>query len=229
MTETKSGPETTLDDNKFVAYTPHFTQLLKQESEKAECLSVLHSKCHARFNKFSVCINIPVILVSSMVGFLSSMNLFGGSNVLLGALSMFVAFLKTLDTYFDCTKRSEAHRLVGLRYDRIASFIRIQLSLEEAVRISPKDMLDIITNDMQNLKDSEPMIPPVVVNIFLAEHKSQNKMNATSLPAICEGLRPVTPYTPVGIVKDSFTQTATAAAAAAPQLVKLSIAPNPTA
>jgi hypothetical protein len=224
MAELKSAQDHSLV-NKFAAYTPHFTQLLKEESEKAECLSVLHSKCHARFNKFSVCINIPVILVSSLVGFLSSMNLFVGSNVFMGALSMFVAFLKTLDNYFDCTKRSEAHRLVGLRYDRIATFIRIQLSLEEGCRISPKDMLDIITNDMQNLKDSEPMIPPVVVKTFLEKYKSQNKMNATSLPAICEGLRPVTPYSPLGIVKDSFTQTAVATAAA-PQRISVSVVPN---
>ncbi len=231
MDEGKQTTTVVLDGKEIavpVAYTPHFTLLLKQESEKAECLSLLHSKCHARFNLFSVCINIPVILVSSVVGFLSSMDLFPGSNILLGALSMFVAFLKTLDNYFDCTKRSEAHRLVGLRYDRIATFIRIQLSLEESCRISPKDMLSIITNDMQNLKDSEPIIPHAVVTEFMAEQKAQGKMNATSLPAICEGIRPVTPYSPAGITKESFTQTLmttqSAQAIAVPKHVKVSIA-----
>jgi hypothetical protein len=168
-------------------YTDEFELLLKNESERAEAYSILHSKCHSRYNNFSVGINIPVIVLSSIVGFLSTINLFSGKEIFLGAVSISIAIMKALESYFDFTKRSESHRMVSLSYGKISKFIQIQLSLESEVRITPEDLLDIITNQIQNLKDQEPLIPKKIINEFNLQYKN----DTTTKPSICNGLTKV--------------------------------------
>jgi hypothetical protein len=177
-----------MDESKVkLEYTDEFELLLKDESERSEAYSILHSKCHSHYSNLSVAINIPVIVLSSIVGFLSNITLFQGKEIFLGALSICIAIAKALESYFDWTKRSEAHRMVSLSYGKISKFIQIQLSLESEVRISPEDLLDIITNDIQNLKDQEPLIPKKIINEFNIQYKNYN----TTKPSICNGLTKV--------------------------------------
>lgn len=177
-----------MDESKpKLEYTDEFELLLKQESERSEAYSILHSKCHSRYSNLSVAINIPVIVLSSIVGFLSTINLFDGKEIFLGALSICIAIAKALESYFDWTKRSEAHRIVSLNYGKISKYIQIQLSLEKEVRIAPEDLLDIITNDIQNLKDQEPLIPKKIIREFNLQYKN----DTTTKPSICNGLTKV--------------------------------------
>jgi hypothetical protein len=177
-----------MDESKpKLEYTDEFEILLKQESERSEAYSILHSKCHSRYNNLSVGINIPVIVLSSIVGFLSTIDLFEGKEIFLGALSISIAIMKALESYFDWTKRSESHRMVSLNYGKISKYIQIQLSLEKEVRIAPEDLLNIITNDIQNLKDQEPLIPKKIIREFNLQYKN----DTTSKPSICNGLTSV--------------------------------------
>jgi hypothetical protein len=176
-------------DNKpsTISYTDEFENFLKQESEKSECMSILHSMAWQSYNTYSVSINIPVIVLSSIIGFLSPLQLFEEQNILLGAFSIVVAIIKTLDNYFDWTKRSENHRLTSLTYSKISKFIQIQLSLEKNCRIVADDILSVITNDLQNLKDSEPPIPEFIIKSFNIKYKDDK----TTKPTIANGLTSV--------------------------------------
>ena len=167
-----------------VSYTNEFETLLKDESEKAEAMSILHAMCHAHLNRLSVGVNIPVIILSSLIGFLSPLELFEKQTILLGALSIVVAIAKTIDSYMDFTKRTETHRVIGLNYAKISKFIQIQLSLEKDCRINAKDLLDYIQNDLQNLKDQEPIISQKIVNRFNIKYKDEH----TAKPSITNGL-----------------------------------------
>jgi hypothetical protein len=167
-----------------VSYTNEFETLLKEESEKAEAMSILHSMNHGKFNKYSVGINIPVIIFSSLIGFLSPLTLFDKQSILLGAMSILVAIAKTIDSYMDFTKRTETHRVIGLNYAKISKFIQIQLSLEKDCRINAKDLLDYIQNDLQNLKDQEPMISKSVIEEFNIRYRDEQ----TAKPSITNGL-----------------------------------------
>jgi len=167
-----------------VSYTDEFEQLLKDESEKAESMGILHSMSSQKYNYLSIFINIPVIVLSSIIGFLSPLTLFPNQSIFLGSLSIMVAILKTIDNYFDWTKRSESHRMTGLNYIKISKLIQIQLSLEKECRMVANDLLHIITSDLQNLKDSEPAIPPDIIVKFKIKYKEET----TSLPAIANGL-----------------------------------------
>ena len=167
-----------------VSYTNEFETLLKDESEKAEAMSILHLMNHAHLNRLSVGINVPVIILSSLIGFLSPLELFDKQAILLGALSIVVAIAKTIDSYMDFTKRTETHRVIGLNYSKISKFIQIQLSLEKECRINAKDLLDYIQNDLQNLKDQEPMISQKIIKAFNIRYKDE----MTSKPSITNGL-----------------------------------------
>ena len=147
-------------------------------------MSILHRNCHKKFNRYSVYINIPVIIVSSIIGFLSPLTLFAHQEVLLGAVSIAVGILKTIDSYFDVTKRSETHRMTSLCYMRISRWIRLQLSLEQECRIPAKDLYDVIIKDLQNVREGEPIIPRDIIDAFNSQYGSEH----TAKPAIVNGL-----------------------------------------
>ena len=140
-------------------YTAAFETLLRGEITHAERQVELHTLSYVYLNKLSVCANLPVIVLSSVVGFLGPMNTFSGQSKLLGAVSIFVAILNTIENYFAWTKRSESHRLTALVYAKLAKFIAVQLQLEVSLRVPPTQLLALITHDIQTLKDSEPAVP----------------------------------------------------------------------
>jgi hypothetical protein len=167
-----------------INYSHEFETLLKEEAEKAESMSILHTKSYEKYQKLSIYINIPVIVLSSVIGFLSPLSLFNNQGLLLGGLSIGVAIMKTTDNYFDFTKRCETHRMVALNYLRISKFIQLQLSLEKDCRVKPSDLFQLIQNDLQNIRDAEPLVPSEVIDKFNSRYKDE----PTSKPAITNGL-----------------------------------------
>jgi hypothetical protein len=171
-------------DEIALTFTNEFEELLKNESEKAESMAILHIMAHEKFNSLSLGVNIPVIIVSSLIGFLSPLNIFEQQTILLGALSIIVAIAKTIDSYMDFTKRCETHRVISLNYGKISKFIEIQLALEQECRINPKDLLNYIQNDLQNLRDQEPLIPHKIIEKFNIKYEN----TTTARPSITNGL-----------------------------------------
>lgn len=170
--------------NNIISYSEDFERLLKEEAEKAESMSILHNNAYLKFYKISIGLNIPVIIISSVIGFMSPLNLFTEQNIFLGALSIGVAILKTTDNYFNITQRAETHRLTANSYSRFSKWIQLQLSLERECRVNAKDLFDIISNDMQNIREAEPLIPDDVINDFKNKYKDEK----TSKPSITNGL-----------------------------------------
>lgn len=179
--------------NDSVVYSEKFEELLKSEAEKAEVMSILHNKAYLKFNKLSIITNIPVIIISSLIGFLSPIELFNNQSIFLGAMSVFCGMIKTLDNYMDFTKKTQAHYMVSLSYNKISKFIQIQLSLEQECRIRPNDLLNMITNDLQNIRDSEPYIPKDIIMEFNQQYpeihiEEQGEKKKTARPPITNGL-----------------------------------------
>lgn len=167
----------------IITYTEAFEILLKEEAEKAESMSILHHKSYQKYNKLSIITNIPVIILSAVVGFLSPIPIFTSQNIFLGGLSVTIGIIKTIDSYMDFTKRTQTHYLTSLSYKKIAKFIQIQLSLEKECRIAPNDLLNVITNDLENITNSEPCIPE---DIILEFNKNYGLDPATK-PPFCNG------------------------------------------
>jgi hypothetical protein len=182
-------------ESKIISYTDSFELLLKEEGEKAESLSILHHIAYKKCNKLSIITNIPVIVLSALVGFLSPIDLFYQQNIFLGALSVIISIIKTIDSYMDFTKLTQTHYLTSLNYKKISKFIQIQLSLEKECRINPADLLSVITNDLNNISDSEPCIPGFIIKKY---NRKYNTSTATKPPMCCDKL------TDIKINKTSF-------------------------
>lgn len=173
-----------MNNNIHVVYSDDFETLLKEEAEKAESMAILHTQSFIKFNKYSVFINIPVIVLSSLTGFFSVLNLFDDQAILLGLISILVGIFKTLDTYFEWTKRSETHRMVSLAYTKISKDIQLNLSLERNCRENPNILFGIINNDLQSIRDSEPIIGNDIIEWFKIKYKDE----ISAKPAITNGL-----------------------------------------
>jgi hypothetical protein len=165
-------------------YSENILLILKEEAEIAECMSILHNMTHIRYQRYSSYINLPIIIISSFVGFFSILQMFEYQNIVIGIISIFMSFLKSIDEYYKITKLSETHRLYSLSYYKIHENIKIQLSLPHGHRQNIQEFLNLIKITINNLKESEPTIQRNIIKMF--NHKYKNYTNKK--PNICNGL-----------------------------------------
>lgn len=173
-------------------YSAHLERLFAQEAEQAESMAMMHTIASRKYTRLSTCLNVPVILASSAIGFLSAVNLFEHQELALGAASIGVAALKTLDSYFDITKRAEGHRQTALAYKRISKSLQLQLALPRPHRAHPQTLLQVVTNDMASLRNQEPSLDESVVSAF----KKRYGHSPTHKDPIANGLTVVKVYSP---------------------------------
>lgn len=171
-------------------YDTNLETLLKEQAEICESMSILHRNSHNKFNNYTNAINIPVIILSSVVGFATGIQIdYSDINIILGIMSVGIGIIKSLDSYFQLGKRSETHRIVSLQYAQINKKIAIELALHRRDRINAKDILSIIKTDIKNLEDIAPLIPDDVIEEY--KIKYPEKDNIVKRPNICNGLTPV--------------------------------------
>ena len=123
-----------------IDYNTDLEQLLKLHAEECESLSILHRNSYEKYNGRSNYINIPVIILSSAIGFATGIDIgYEKMNIILGISSIFVGIIKSIDTYFQLGKRAESHRLCSLQFQQINKKIQIELALVRSQRIDAKD------------------------------------------------------------------------------------------
>ena len=180
-----------------IDYNTDLEHLLKIHAEECESFSILHRYSYEKYNERSNYINIPVIILSSAIGFATGIDIgYDKMNIILGVSSIFVGIIKSIDTYFQLGKRSESHRLCSLQFQQINKKIMIELSLKRDQRISAKDMLQIIKTDIKNLQDIAPLIDDEIVTTFKKNYGEEDpttkKIRFTShTPNLCNGLTQV--------------------------------------
>ena len=78
-------------------YDDQLENLLKEQAEIAESLSILHRNAHRKYNRLTNLINIPVIIGSSVVGFTTGLDLsyIDDINIILGIISVFIGVIKS--------------------------------------------------------------------------------------------------------------------------------------
>lgn len=164
-----------------IFYNNDLEQLLAQSAEECESLGILHLASYEKYNKLSNIINIPVIVLSSGIGFITGIDLnYDKMNIILGIGSVFVGIIKSIDSYFQLGKRAESHRMCALQYTQINKKIQIELSLCREQRQTAKDMLSIIKTDIKNLQDISPVIDQEIIkeyNLKYGKYKNVKKPN----------------------------------------------------
>jgi len=169
-----------------ITYSKELEKLLKNQAEQAESYSILHNLSYEKYQFRSNIINIPVIVLSSVIGLLTGMNIQNADMfIILSTGSIFVSVIKSIDSYFQLQKRSEGHRICSLQFSQIFNKIQIELSLSREQRQNPKDMLSLIKTDLKNLFDIAPLIDADIISKYNSLYKNET---GVSKPPITNGL-----------------------------------------
>jgi hypothetical protein len=168
-----------------IEYNDSVETILKENGEECESLGILHRMSYEKYNYKSNLLNIPVIVLSSAIGFITGIEIaYDKMNIILGIGSVFVGIIKSIDSYFQLSARASTHRLGALQFSQINKKIAIELSLPREQRINAKDMLNIIKTDIKNLNDIMPLIDDDIIQMYNKKYHENN----VKKPNIVNGL-----------------------------------------
>lgn len=160
-----------------ITYNDQLEQLLKENSEECESLSILHRMSFEKYNRRSNYINIPVIILSSAIGFITGIDLqYDKMNIILGVGSVFVGIIKSVDTYFQLAKRAESHRICSLQFSQISKKLQIELTLHRRQRATAENMMNIVKTDIKNMQDIAPLIDDDIIEIYNAKYRRYKRV-----------------------------------------------------
>lgn len=157
-----------------VSWNTSLETLIGQEGEKCSGLSWLYTESERYYNNRNNYIALPVIVLSTVTGFISgsSQILFSNASTAsigVGGVSLFTGILSTVGSYFSWAKKAEASRITALQYSKLLKFITIELTLPKEERIRAKDMLKMIRETVERLLETSPAVPPHII----AEYKTK--------------------------------------------------------
>jgi hypothetical protein len=188
-----------VDPGTDIRWTPELEEYFASTGEKAHCLSWVHKKAEERYSRFRTYIDLPVIVISSITGFVSagSTNMFPGNQqlatILLGVSSLLVSTLNMTGTYFGWARRAEGHRLSSIHYAKLYRFCLIEMKLPREERKTPHDLLKYVKDQIDNLAEVSPMLPPPVIAEFKRQFDNE-KYNEVSKPEEANGLEKITVF-----------------------------------
>jgi hypothetical protein len=173
--------------------------IIVKEGEQCEALFWLHNKAFLWSSRRNDLIQIPSIVLSTVTGFLSATsNLV--PQLALGAISVFVGVLNTVNSYYKFSSRGESHRIISTLYHKTYKQIEVELSLPIAQRTPAEDFLKSLRTTMAQVSETAPPIPESIIAQFQIKFKN----TSTSVPIIANGLdrirvegRRVTTSTPI--------------------------------
>lgn len=185
-----------VSETKHINWTEMLEEYFASTGEKAHCLAWCHKKAEALYSNRRTWIDMPVIVISGVTGFLSagSTTMFSDprtSSVALGVASLFVSILNTAGSYFGWSKRSEGHRISAIHYSRLYRFVSVELSLPREERMEPHNFLKYVKDQYDRLQEISPLIPPVIIDEFKKKFEHENEI---SKPEETNGLEKITVY-----------------------------------
>jgi hypothetical protein len=177
----------------YITWNDSLETLVAEEAEKCGGLSWLHSQCEQYFSIHTNWIALPVIILSTANGFLSgsSQTIFSNaqvSSIGLGVVSLFTGVLSTIGSYFAWAKRTEAHRISAIQYQKISKFLTIELSLPKSERVAAKDILKITREQIERLMEISPAVPEKILKKYKETFKDAADV---SRPEIIDGFKKV--------------------------------------
>lgn len=179
-----------------IDWTTELELYFAKTAERSHGLAWLHKQAETLFAKKRNLVDLPVIIISTAVGFLQvgSTSMFGDTDLastLLGVGSLVVSVLNTTGTYFGFSKRAEGHRISSIQYNRLYRFLSVEMSLPRENRMSPRDLLKYTRDAYDRLDEISPLVPPEIVKEF---QKRFGKLVEIAKPEIANGLEKVMVY-----------------------------------
>lgn len=195
------------EDFKEISWTQQLEEYFASTGEKAHCLAWCHKKAEEKYSRLRTFIDLPVIALSSICGFLQvgAETMFSdaqASAIGLGCLSLFTALLASTQTYFKFAQRAENHRLVAIQWSRLYRHLSVEMTLPRDQRKNPHDLLRDLQQKYDALQEISPLIPPDIIEHF---KKTFSKEKDISKPEEANGLEKIIIYTENPMRKiDSF-------------------------
>lgn len=167
--------------------------------ERSHCLNWLHAKSEALYTSRRAWIDLPAIILSAVIGFCSvgSTSLFPDqriASISLGAVSLAVSVLNTVGTYYNFSKRAEAHRIASIEYAKLYRLVLIEMSLPRTDRQTPGKLLALTKDANDRLAEVSPLISPTIIAEFRAKFEDNAKYKDVSKPEITNGLEAIIVY-----------------------------------
>ena len=166
-----------------ITWNDRLEEYFASTGEKAHCLSWLHKRAEALYSRRRNFIDLPVIVISSLTGFLSvgSSSMFEGqekwSSIALGVASLFVSVLNTTGSYFGWSKRTEGHRIASIQYAKLYRFLNIEMSLPRDERLTPHDLLKSVKEQYDRMSEVSPLLPPECIREFHLKFKDEKEIS----------------------------------------------------
>lgn len=198
--------------SKSIAWNVRLEEYFSATGEKSHCLSYMHKRAEEVYSKRRTFIDLPVIVFSGVLGFLSvgSSSMFAGSegisSIGVGVGSLFVSVLNTIGSYFQFSKRTEGHRIASIQYAKLYRFLNIEMSLPRDERMSPHDLLKLTKETYDRLQEISPLLPPEVIAEFKVKFGSE-KYKDISKPEEANGLEKIIIFQEEGRPLESSVET----------------------
>ena len=182
-----------MDDVETISWNDALERLIAEEAERCIGLAWLHNECERVFSTRTTWIALPVIVLSTLNGFLSgsSQMIFSNattSSIGIGGVSLFTGVLSTIGSYFAWAKRTEAHRISAIQYQKLSRFLSIEMTLPKKERIHAKDILKMMRDQVERLMEISPAIPEFILEKYKGRFKN---IEGVAHPEIIDGLHKV--------------------------------------
>lgn len=182
-----------------ITWNEALEHLLCSEAEKCSGMAWLHNKSEMLYSNRTNYLQLPIIIFSAVSGFVSGtvgmMNNGPATAIGVGAVSILVSILGTINSYFAFAKRSEGHRIASTNYLQISRTLRIEMSLPRDQRTPPKVLLKLIKDDLKRLAETAPRIPDTVLARYKREIVATHSARI-SHPEVTNGIENIIPFDP---------------------------------
>lgn len=164
-------------------WTSSLENILKEWAELSRIQSFLHSQAHLVYKKKSNAFAIPVIILSTLTGFVSmSLPQFGFSEfdknvaaVSIGLINIGCGVLQTLSQILKVNELCHSHLQSSSDYENLAIEIEVELRLERHFRKEPTNFLKSSRAKFETLQKSSPIVPGKIRDKFKSRAKVEHK------------------------------------------------------
>lgn len=172
------------------SWNPSLERVIKKEGEQAQSLYWLHNRSETLSARKNDYLAIPMIVLSTLTGFLTG----GASDAIpswaLGGLSVLCGILGTINTYFRFAQSSEGHRVAATLYLKLFKQIEVELALPPDQRTDPGTLLKNIRDQMSRVSETAPRLDQKSID----EHRTKFHDEPVSKPLVANGLEQIHIY-----------------------------------
>jgi hypothetical protein len=161
MKETADGADVP-EQNSF-GWDPRLERVLEEWRLRAWAGQIAHYRVASHLRRYNVWLGLPVVILTTAVGTslfatLNQEDLSLGLRIFVGGISLAAAVLAGAQTFFSFAQRADQHVIAADWYASIRRKIEQLQATPRKWRESPKESLDVIRKEMNNVGSQSPEI-----------------------------------------------------------------------